>query len=240
MTVYMGTSGYYYNDWKGIFYPEDIPKKDWLPYYARHFRTVEINNTFYKTPNKSTFEKWAERTPHDFKFTLKGSRYVTHLKKLNDPREGLNNFYSAIEPLAHKTDCVLWQLPPNLHYDKEKLENFARACGGEYANVIEFRHKSWFNEECYDVLREYKLTFCMLSTADDLPEIPLQIGHTAYLRFHGKDKKQKYRYYYSKAELQEWAEKIRELNPHRIFIYFNNDYDGNAIKNARELEGMLG
>lgn len=239
MTTYFGTSGFYYDDWKGLFYPEDLPRKEWLQYYARHFRTIEINSTFYRTPRASSFEKWDRDTPHNFKFTLKGSRYVTHLKKLNDPQEGINNFYKAIEPLAHKTDCVLWQFPPSLQYDREKLENFARVCSRDYANVLEFRHKSWFNEECYDLLKEHKLSFCMLSTPDDLPEIALQTSRTAYLRFHGKDLKKRYHYNYSDAELKEWANKIKELSPQRIFIYFNNDYDTHAINNARTLESML-
>lgn len=239
MTSYLGTSGFYYSDWKGTFYPEDIARREWLKYYANHFRTVEINNTFYKTPKKSSFEKWDADTPYNFKFTLKGSRYVTHLKKLNEPEEGLHNFYKAIEPLAHKTDCVLWQLPPSLHFDKEKLETFARACSSEYSNVMEFRHSSWFTEECYDILRKYKLSFCMLSTPDELPEIALQTCRTAYLRFHGKDKKNRYRYHYSDAELKAWAKKIKNLSPQRIFIYFNNDYDAHAIENARKLQDML-
>ena len=239
MKSYVGTSGYYYKDWKGTFYPEGLAQKDWLSYYAKQFKTVEINNSFYKTPTKKTFEAWKEATPDDFKFTLKGSRYVTHLKKLNDPKEGVYSFYEAIEPLSEKTDCVLWQLPPFLHFDAEKLKKFAAACSSEYANVMEFRHHSWFNEECYDILRSKKLSICMLSTSDDLPEETLQTGQVAYLRFHGKDKNQRYRYLYSQQELKDWARKVTSLNPNRIYIYFNNDYNANAITNGRQLVEML-
>lgn len=239
MTPYIGTSGFYYNDWKDTFYPEDLAKKDWLPFYSKHFETVEINNTFYNTPQKSTFEKWRENTPVNFRFTLKGSRYVTHIKKLSEPKEGVTNFYKAIEPLTEKTDCVLWQLPPNLHFNAQKLKGFASSCSSNYANIMEFRHRSWFTDECYDILREYQLGVSMLSTSDDFPEEIMHTGHTAYLRFHGKDKKQRYRYLYSKEELQQWAERIKSLNPHRIFIYFNNDFEGNAIKNARQMKEML-
>lgn len=240
MTSYIGTSGFYYDDWKGAFYPEVLKKNEWLPYYAREFRTVEINNTFYHTPRKSSFEKWYKDTPYNFKFTLKGSRYVTHQKKLNDPQEGTGNFYKAISPLAEKTDCILWQLPGNFHFDKEKLENFAKACSKDYVNVMEFRHTSWFTQECYDILDKYKLAFCMISAPGNLPETVLQTCRTAYLRFHGKDAKNRYHYHYSKKELETWANRLKKLNPQRVFIYFNNDYDTNAIDNARTLKELLG
>lgn len=239
MATFIGTSGFYYNDWAGKFYPDEVKKKDWLKYYAGHFNTVEINNSFYRLPKKTSFEKWDANTPDGFKFTLKGSRYVTHRKKLNDAKETVGNFYEAIAPMAEKTACVLWQLPGNLHFNKDKLTNFAKACSSEYINVIEFRHTSWFKEECFELLRKHNLTFCMLSAPGDLPEDTIETSDTAYLRFHGKDENNWYRYNYSKQQLNKWANKLKKLKASDTYIYFNNDYEANAIKNAQKLKELL-
>ncbi len=200
MNFHIGTSGFYYDDWKKIFYPEDLKKKDWLSYYAEHFKTVEINNTFYNIPKKTSFEKWYADTPPDFKFTLKGNRYTTHIKKMHDVKDSMKTFYDAITPLAEKTSCVLWQLPSSVHFDKDKLIAFGEACSNGYINVLEFRHASWFTEECLNILRKYHIAYCMISTPIDLPEWALQTTDTAYLRFHGKDPKNWYKYDYSDKE----------------------------------------
>lgn len=236
MKYYIGTSGFHYDDWKGEFYPEDLPQKEWLSYYAERFNTVEINNSFYKVPSRDTLRHWKDQTPVSFRFTMKGSRYVTHMKKLKDPKDGMNNFYKAIEPLQEKTKCVLWQLPGNLHYHPEKLEEMGKYASRDYLNVVEFRHDSWFNDECMEILEKNKLAYCMISAPDNLPELATKTMNTAYLRFHGK--KEWYRHLYTKKDLQKWLQKLGGVKPEEVYVYFNNDYEANAIKNARQLQEM--
>jgi uncharacterized protein YecE (DUF72 family) len=236
MKYYIGTSGYHYDDWKEKFYPEDLPKKEWLSYYAERFNTLEVNNTFYNVPEKKTLRNWDEQVPASFRFTLKGSRYVTHMKKLKEPGEGMRNFYKAVEPLKDKSRCVLWQLPGNLHFSAEKLKALGEQLSSDYINVVEFRHHSWFTDESMELLEKYKLSFCMISAPDDLPELATKTTNSAYLRFHGKD--DWYKHLYTKNELQKWLRKLGGVKPKEVYIYFNNDVGANAIKNAQQLQEM--
>lgn len=238
MKSFTGCSGFHYKDWKEEFYPKDLQQKDWLPYYAQHFNTVEINNTFYQTPKKSTFEKWLEQTPAGFRFAVKGSRYVTHLKKLRDSNEHTRNFYNAIEPMAEKISAVLWQLPRNQHRDDEKMEAFCKSLSSDFVSVIEFRHSSWFNEKVYELLAKYNVVTCSLSAPDQLPEVLENKTEKVYLRFHGK--KDWYNYYYSESELKKWSGRIKKSNIKEIYIYFNNDMHTNAVKNGKMMKEYLG
>lgn len=238
MKNYIGCSGFNYDDWKGEFYPEDVPKKEWLEYYAEKFDTVEINATFYHMPKEKTLDNWYDRTPGNFRFTLKGSRFVTHQKKLNDPQEAVKRFYNLAARLKGKLGCILWQLPGNLHKDIEKLNNFCKALSRDLRNVIEFRHNSWFNEEVYDIMKENDVSFCVISAPGNLKEDVVKTNQLVYMRFHGK--KQWYKYLYSENELKEWAKKLRELNAQQIYAYFNNDYEVNAPKNADQFTKLLG
>ncbi len=230
MKKYIGCSGYHYADWKSIFYPKDLPKTKWLDYYAQHFNTVEINNTFYKTPSEKTFQKWYDETPDNFIFTLKGSKYITHTKKLKNVNPFVQNFYSAISPLKEKARCVLWQLPGNIHKNTEKLQAFCDTLSNEYINAIEFRHFSWYNEEIYELLSRYNVTFVIISAPGDLPEVAVKTSDTAYVRFHGKD--DWYKYNYTDNELNIWKERVNKLNPDTLFAYFNNDFKAHAVKNC--------
>jgi len=237
MKYYLGCSGYHYKDWKGKFYPDDLPKKQWLSHYAKVFSTVEINNTFYKLPDRSIFKEWYDQTTDDFTFTVKASRYITHMKKLNDAGESISNFYSQVSALEDKLGCVLWQLPGNVHKDLNKLKKFFNNCSKEFNNVIEFRHGSWFDENVYDLLRKNDITFCIISAPDDLPEDTALTSKIAYLRFHGKSKW--YQYFYDDEELSHWRDKIIDLSAEKFFIYFNNDYSANAVENCETLREML-
>jgi len=237
MKSYTGCSGFHYKNWKGDFYPEDLKQKEWLPFYARHFNTVEINNTFYNTPKKSTFENWLEQTPKGFRFAVKGSRYVTHLKKLRDSEEHTRNFYQAIEPLAEKINAVLWQLPRNQHRDVEKIEKFCQSLSKDFVSVIEFRHPSWFEEKIYELLAKYNVVTCSLSAPDNLPEVLENKTGKAYLRLHGK--KNWYDYYYAESELKKWSGRIKKSNIKEIYIYFNNDMHTNAVKNGNMMKEYL-
>lgn len=236
--TYIGCSGYHYDDWQGPFYPEGMKKEEWLSFYAEKFNSVEINNSFYNIPDKSTLKSWKERTPEEFRFTLKGSRYITHMKKLKDPEPHVKKFLKGIEPLADKTGCILWQLPGNLHVNLEKLENFCQALSHDFIHVMEFRHNSWFIEKTYDILSGYDhMAGCSLSAPGDLPENLLDIHHVAYIRFHGKG--EWYNYHYSKKELQAWKNKITSSDTRQLFAYFNNDVNAHAPENAGTFKDMI-
>ena len=242
MKIYIGCSGYNYKGWSDIFYPDKLPKKQWLEYYAGHFNTVEINNTFYRFPKEDVLKKWLENTPDDFRFTIKANRYFTHTKKLKaDERffERLREFQRIVNTAKDKVECILWQLPGNLHKNIPKIEEFCKSVEHkDIHHVIEFRHESWFDGSVYDVLMNENVTFCILSAPGVLPEDTVVTSDTAYIRFHGKSSW--YDYHYSDKELEEWKKRIEKLSPvKKIFIYFNNDQHANAVKNARKLQELF-
>lgn len=240
MYTFTGCSGFHYKHWKSAFYPEELSEKEWLPYYAEHFKTVEINHSFYSLPKEKELLHWYEQTPGHFRFTMKGSRYITHMKKLvddKDLRAGLKKFYGAIEPLQGKLGCVLWQLPGNLHRNDEKLNTFCSLLSSNIKNVIEFRHQSWFTEEVLEILKERQVSYCIISAPDDLPEYIKASTDTAYVRFHGKT--DWYQYEYSNNELSTWAERIKELSVKRTYLYFNNDAEARAPANAQQMQKLL-
>ena len=241
MNVFIGCSGYSYKDWKGDFYPGDLPQDDWLSFYAEQFNTVEINNTFYKFPEREILEKWMDDTPDDFYFSIKAHRFFTHLKKFNVDksfREKLDNFQSSLSPLTGRAGCVLWQVTGNLHKNLSKLESFCQELNRDFTHVLEFRHASWFDEEVYAFMKENNLAFCMLSAPGDLPEDLITTHRTAYVRFHGKS--EWYDYFYQDKELEAWAGRLKGLKDiDRLFVYFNNDKHGHAVKNARTLNELF-
>ncbi len=238
-TTHIGCSGYHYKDWLGQYYPVGLPASKWLPYYAQEFDTVEINNTFYQFPKASTLQKWYGISPPNFLFTLKGNRYITHLKQLHVDqklRDGLTMFYDLAAIMQEKIGCVLWQLPGRLQRNDEKLERFCQQLSKAFINVIEFRHDSWFTEPVYDILRKHNVVFCIIS-APGLAEPVVQTHQAIYVRFHGKTAW--YDYLYTQAEMEDWAKRIKELQAKQIFVYFNNDWHTHAITNARMLDKLL-
>lgn len=234
---HIGCSGFYYKDWIGKFYPEDLEKKKWLEYYSEYFDTVEINNSFYRMPKESTVQGWYQRTPRHFKFTLKGSRYITHIKRLKEVSESIHYFYHLADQLAEKLGCILWQLPPNMKKDIDRLTHFINNLSLSYQNVIEFRHISWFDDEVYQTLRNHKIGFCIVSAPDDLPEDVMVTADFAYIRFHGKTNW--YDYDYDQKQLKWWQKKIEAIDAKEIYIYFNNDYKVRAVKYAQSLMKLL-
>ncbi len=238
MKLHIGCSGWNYEAWKGKFYPEELDSADWLEYYMGKFNSVEVNNTFYQLPEDSTLDEW-KRSAYgkDFEFSLKGSRYVTHMKKLNDPSEGVEKFEQSAEIMKTKLGCILWQIPPNLHRDDERLENFCDTLSGKYTHVIEFRHQSWFHKEIYELLDDKGVSFCSIS-CPGLPEDLVVTGKVAYLRFHGKGKEW-YDYDYSLKELKDWKDKLKESGANEAFIYFNNDIGAKAPVNASDFSGLF-
>lgn len=234
----IGTSGWHYDDWRGRFYPEKLPKAQWLEFYAGHFPTVEINNTFYRLPSEKAVDNWNKTVPSGFIFSVKVSRFITHVKKLKDTGEALNNFMSRISPLHDKLGPLLYQLPPGMRRNDAVLIGFLQGLSGEHKHVMELRHESWLNEHVFDILRSYNAGLCVF----DIPGLSCPLLATtdfAYIRFHGRDSL--YSSCYTDEELTGWAKNITELsaNLETVYVYFNNDVAGYALKNAVTLRDYL-
>ena len=231
--IFIGTSGYSYKHWIDKFYPKDLPQKRWLEFYAQHFNSVELNVTFYRLPKESLFENWYKRTPSNFRFVIKGSRFITHIKRLQDCKEPLSLFMQRAANLKDKLSCILWQTPPSLSYDSKRIKDFVKYLKEwpQYLYSFEFRNKSWFNEELYDIFRENNINLCI----SDSPSYPYEEVFTSnflYIRFHGG--KKLYGSNYSSLELEDWKNKIDiwMKDKNTLFAFFNNDAYGFAIENA--------
>lgn len=233
---FLGCSGWYYEHWVDRFYPQSLGKSEWLQYYAEHFNTVEVNNTFYQFPAERMLKSWHRRTPKRFIFTLKANRLITHRKKFQDTQGLVDRFYQLSELLGDKLGCILFQIPSFLSKDTAFLGNIIEQLDPARKNVVEFRDPSWFCDEVYSIFEENQLGFCTIS-APDLPDDLVVTSNNAYVRFHGRNNW--YQDLYSKEELQKWAEKIRGLEVENVFCYFNNDYRANAVRNCRQLKAML-
>jgi uncharacterized protein YecE (DUF72 family) len=237
--VLIGCSGWNYADWRGPFYPErGCPPSRWLEFYARHFPTVEINSTFYRLASRDAVARWLTQTPDDFVFAPKISRYVTHIKRLTST-EAVDRFYELIEPLVKspKFGPVLWQLPENFHRDDERLRNaLDNLPPGRHA--FEFRHRSWFDEAVYSMLRERDVALVL----GDTPERPFQAyeltADFTFIRFHHGTRGRGGNY--SRTELEEWAARIRKWSREvAVFAYFNNDWKAYAVRNAKTLTSLV-
>ncbi len=235
--IYVGTSGWTYDDWSGVFYPEEVKGPERLSWYARVFNTVEINATFYRNPTQAMIDAWNRRLPAGFHLTVKGTRVVTHHSKLADCAGPLEAFLERVGPLR-RLRVILWQLPPSLRKDVGRLEAFLELLPGRWRYAVEFRHASWWDAEVAEVLSRYGVAFVAVSH----PELPEAIYPTAdflYLRFHGLGR-QLYRYNYSSEELSGWVEKVRfYLRGRTLYAYFNNDFEAHAPNNAVEFRRML-
>ncbi len=236
-TLHLGTSGWSYPGWKGLFYPPDLASGHWLEFYAQRFTTVEINMTFYRFPKPETLTGWLERTPPGFGFTLKANRQITHLKRLRNVKSEVRHFYSLADSLRDKLGCILFQLPPSIKLDLELLEEFLADLSTDYRNVIEFRDESWYDERVFDLLRTHGAAFCVVSSGQ-VPKTPVETSGIAYFRFHGLTGG--YRYNYSDEELAEWADTIRKAKASVRYVYFNNDYRAYAVNNCLKLMELLG
>ncbi len=237
MKYFIGCSGYFYWGWKGRFYPEDLKPNQWFKYYSSVFDTVEINSTFYHFPKGTTIKKWYKDSPEDFVFSVKVNKSITHLKKFKDTQDLINQFYQVVsQNLKEKLGTFLFQLPPSYKYSKINFERLIKQLNPDFKNVIEFRHKSWWNEEVYKSLEENNLCFCSISSPN-LPEDLVKTSDFGYVRFHGKDSW--YKYDYTKEELENWAEKIKKAGFKECYIYFNNDFYAYAPKNALKLKDIL-
>ncbi|MFL5243010.1 MAG: DUF72 domain-containing protein [Gemmataceae bacterium] len=238
--IRIGTSGWIYRHWRGVFYPEDMPVRRWFAYYSASFDTVEVNNTFYRLPAAEVFDQWQKQAPPGFVYALKASRYLTHQKKLHDPAESLQNILGRARRLGRRMGPVLYQLPPRWHCDLERLRRFIALLPRDLLQAFEFRDLSWYNDAVRALLTEAGMGFCI----HDLRGVSSPVwttGKLVYIRFHGPTEKP-YAACYPLAHLRRWAKTIREFheNGHDVFVYFNNDDAGYALKNAQELKGLLG
>ncbi len=235
----IGTSGWVYPHWRGVFYPAGLPQSRWFAHYAAHFDTVEINNTFYRLPEEATFRQWAGQAPEGFVYALKASRYMTHLKKLKDAAEPLRRFLERARLLGSHLGPILYQLPPNWHLDLGRLQSFLELLPQDLLHAFEFRHPSWYADEALALLDRFGAGLCIM----DLPGFasPLAVtGRLAYVRFHGPARA--YQGSYSERDLATWADRLRGFlrRGRPAYVYFNNDAHGYAVRNALRLREMLG
>jgi uncharacterized protein YecE (DUF72 family) len=235
----IGTSGWHYRHWKGNFYPADFSSAQYLSWYVRHFKTVEINNCFYRLPPEAAVERWREETPADFCFAVKGSRFITHIKRLRDPEAALATYLSRMEILKGKLGPILFQLPPNWHMNPERLQEFLLAWSWKkHQCVFEFRDPTWYTPEIYELLGRHNVALCLHDWRGEASPVELTADFT-YLRFHGASGK--YQGNYTAEMLAKWAELIRDWLPklRDIYVYFNNDQGGYAVKNAQLLQSWF-
>lgn len=231
-SVRIGTSGYEYPHWKGIFYPEELPRKHWFEHFAARFDTVEVNNTFYRLPAEHVFDLWRERAPEGFLYALKFSSYGTHRKRLRDPAEPIERFVSRASRLQSHLGPILVQLPPKWKCNLERLAGFVERLPGDFRWAVEFRDPSWLCPEVFELLGARRVGLCI---HDMLPRHPRAVtADFVYLRFHGGD----YAGSYSRQFLVAEAARIRrDLAAGRdVFAYFNNDLQGHALHNALDLK----
>ena len=235
---YIGTSGWHYDHWQGRFYPEGLRKPKWLEFYSQSFPTVELNNSFYHLPTEKAFATWHRATPDSFRFAVKVSRYITHIRKLKDSEEPLQNFLARATLLGDKLGPLLYQLPPGLRRDDDLLESFLSLLPRHLVHVFEFRHASWHDQRILDLLQRYNAGFCIF----DMPDLTTPLAATAdfvYVRFHGSSSM--YGGCYSDDELADWAKRIEQVSRDTgaVYVYFNNDLEGFAVSNARTLARKL-
>ncbi len=238
--LYVGTSGWNYYDWRGEFYPPDLKARDYLSFYARHFRTVEVNYSFYHQPTARTYRNWAAQVPEDFVFALKASRFITHIRRLRDAAEAWRRFVDNALELGDRLGPILLQLPPSLRADPDVLQAFLE----EHARLesarrirlaFEFRHAGWFDDKIYALLKAYGAALVRGHSQRYPLAPPVDTGDLVYLRFHGPGRL--FASSYTDEELADWAAEIRRSlrRQKTVFAYFNNDFQGYALHNARTL-----
>lgn len=234
---HIGCSGFYYKEWKDIFYPKGLPQRKWFDYYADHFNTLEINNTFYRFPEQKLFDNWYVKAPAGFTFSVKVPRIITHYQKFQNTEKLLTDFYCiAREGLKEKLGPILLQLPPSMKYEEDLLRRIVSQLNVLHQNVIEFRHISWWRKEVFTILQQANVSFCGVSypglTSDAVANLPL-----AYYRFHGVPKL--YHSSYSNEFLSEIAGQITNSITEEAYVYFNNTASAAALENARFLQYLV-
>ncbi len=238
MALYIGTSGWNYPHWRDAFYPSGLPPADWLRFYARHFPSVEINATFYRLPSHETLDAWRDAVPPDFRFAVKASRYITHLKKLKDPDSSIASFFERLERLGDRLGPILFQLPPRWHVNIERLAAFLDALPAGYRYAFEFRDHSWWDPAVTDLLASYGAAFCIFDL-DGQTSQSVTTTDFVYLRWHGADGP--YRGGYCDAQLRSLANRLQRWldDGQDVHMYFDNDTEAQAPRDAARLQELL-
>jgi uncharacterized protein YecE (DUF72 family) len=237
--VLIGTSGWTYDGWRGPFYPQDLPRKDWLAWYGRRFLTTEINGSFYRTPSLAAVRAWREQTPRQFCFAWKASKFITHWKRLSAKSDNsIDLMVTRLKVLDPKVAAVLFQLPPQFQKNRERLASFLKMLPRRYRYAFEFRHESWYEDDVLDLLRENDVSLC-LSDHYDAPSPWTATARHVYVRGHGASGR--YKDNYPEATLRAWARDIRTWRRQRrkVLVYFDNDQKSAAPKDAQRLKEML-
>ena len=235
--INVGCSGWFYWHWRGIFYPEGMPTKEWFSHYDSNFKTVELNAPFYSWPTLANVESWKKQAGRKkIIYTVKVSELITHIKRFKGTKVLIKDFSYIADLLGERMGCFLFQVPPSFHYTPARLKAIVAQLDPRYRNVVEFRHASWWNDAVYKAFKKAGIIFCSCS-GPKLPDELIATADDVYIRFHGKA--QWYRYNYSRAELTEWAEKAKACGAKRVWAYFNNDIEGYAIKNAKTFSALL-
>jgi uncharacterized protein YecE (DUF72 family) len=234
---WIGCSGFYYKSWREKFYPAKLPQRKWFEYYCEFFKTVELNVTFYRFPKPESLQEWYDRSPRNFKFTVKAPRLITHFKRFHNAQRETREFYDAVTKGLHdKVGTVLFQLHPGIKYTEENLERIMNTLDLNYSNVLEFRDASWWNDDVLKVLKQNNVTFCSISYPG-LPDGVFKTAKTMYYRFHGVP--DLYLSSYKKRELEKTAQAIRRYRGVKdVYAYFNNDIEVAAVDNAKVLQAL--
>ena len=236
-TLNVGCSGWFYWHWRGVFYPQDLPTNKWFAHYARHFSTVELNAPFYSWPTTNTVKAWLRQaTTRGFVYTVKACEMITHVKRFRSTKTLVKDFGFIADLLGNRMGCFLFQLPPSYHYTAARLKTILGQLDPGRRNVVEFRHRSWWNEKVYAAFEKTGTMFCSCS-APRLPDELVTTADEVYIRFHGI--RQWYRHDYSVEELAVWVRRIQAKGCKRVWAYFNNDREAHAIKNAKEFLRQL-
>ena len=228
--IHDGCSSYYNSYWQQVFYPLGLPRSKWFDYYCEHFKTYELNATFYRFPTLKSLQSWYAKAPKDFVFGVKAPKIITHIKKFVNCQQEINDFYSICnEGLRDKLGCILFQLPPSFDYTPQRLELIISYMNSEFNNVIEFRNQSWWTEQVYSALSEKGITFCNVSYPL-LPEVLIKTKNIGYIRLHGKPDL----FYsdYTEEQLQQLWTEVENSKFEQVFIYFNNTASKAGILNA--------
>ncbi|RMG91342.1 MAG: DUF72 domain-containing protein [Zetaproteobacteria bacterium] len=235
MDVRVGCSGYFYRHWRGRFYPAELPTSQWFAFYAQHFRTLELNASFYRFPRPESVQRWLRQAPKGFSYAIKAPRLITHRQRLDGSDHHLAELVQVLAPLGDSLEAVLFQMPPSFHCSPEHLGRVLASLKTVPRAVVEFRHPSWWQESIVDSLDEAGLVFCSVH-APGLPDELVPCQGRIYLRMHGVPR---YRQDYDERELGRWAERIRQAGASWVRAYFNNDADAAAPRNAQLLGAML-
>lgn len=236
--IHIGTSGWHYKHWRGAFYPEKLPASKWLEFYTQRFDTVELNSTFYRLPLETGLDTWRETTPKGFIFAAKGSRFITHMKKLKDPEPAIEKYFDRVERLGRKLGPIVFQTPPWWEANLERLEAFLAALPRGHRYAFELRNPTWHTPEVCRILRRHDAAFCIFEIAGFHSPIEITADHT-YVRLHGPGGA--YQGSYPAATLRAWSDRIRawERDLRAIYIYFDNDQAAYAVQNALELKSAV-